>query len=102
MSTTTNLAPFDPSAGLRDKRVPLTDVAKGVVKRIGAKIAKSPAIDYKKHLKFAWVPADKIYINYARQRWPEPKHMQLSLYSCWHLTQTANQWPSISSISKRL
>jgi len=76
MSTTTNLAPFDPSAGLRDKRVPIVDVAKGVVKRIGAKIAKSPTIDYKKHLKFAWVPADKVFINYERQRWPEPKHMQ--------------------------
>jgi len=76
MSKDTNLVPFDPSAGLRDKRVPIVDVAKGVVKRIGAKIAKAPSINPKDILKFAWVPADKIYINYARQRWPEPKHMQ--------------------------
>ena len=76
MSKDTNLVPFDPSAGLRDKRVPIIDVAKGIVKRIGAKIAKAPSINPKDVLKFAWVPADKIYINYARQRWPEPKHMQ--------------------------
>ena len=84
MSKDTNLVPFDPSAGLRDKRVPIVDVAKGVVKRIGAKIAKAPSINPKDVLKFAWVPADKIYINYARQRWPEPKHMK-KLFENWNI-----------------
>ena len=84
MSKDTNLVPFDPSAGLRDKRVPIIDVAKGIVKRIGAKIAKTFTTDPKDVLKFAWVAADKIYINYARQRWPEPKHMK-KLFENWNI-----------------
>jgi hypothetical protein len=84
MSSNSNLIPFDPSAGLRDKRVPIIDVAKGIVKRIGAKIAKTFTTDPKDVLKFAWVAADKIYINYARQRWPEPKHMK-KLFENWNI-----------------
>jgi hypothetical protein len=30
------------------------------------------------------VPADKIYINYERQRWPEPKHMK-KLHGKWDI-----------------
>lgn len=70
------LAPFDPSAGLADKRVPIIDVAKQVSKRIDEKIPKNTNVNVKTILKFAWVPPEKIYINYKRQRWPEPKHMR--------------------------
>ena len=37
-TATANLAPFDPSSGLADKRIPITDVAKQISKRIGEKI----------------------------------------------------------------
>jgi hypothetical protein len=83
-----NLSPFDPSAGLADKRIPLVDVAKQVSKRINVKLpalnAISNALSYKEILKFAWVPAHKIYINYIRQRWPEPGH-QKNLLEKWNL-----------------
>jgi len=85
-TSTLNLSPFDPSAGLADKRVPLGDVAKQVSKRIGQK-APSAAVDpgiYKDVLKFAWAPAHKVFINYERQRWPEPKHMK-KLLTKWNL-----------------
>jgi hypothetical protein len=81
------LAPFDPSIGLPDKRVPITDVAKACSRRIGIKIpAQMTAVakSVKDVLKFAWVPADKIYINYERQRWPEPKHMK-KLHGKWDI-----------------
>lgn len=81
------LAPFDPSIGLADKRVPITDVAKACSRRIGIKIPSqvtAAAKAVKDILKFAWVPADKIYINYERQRWPEPKHMK-KLHGKWNI-----------------
>lgn len=83
---TLNLSPFDPSSGLADKRVPLADVAKQVSKRLGQKIPTvMPNVNvYKDVLKFAWVPAHKIFINYKRQRWPEPKHMK-KLLTKWDL-----------------
>jgi hypothetical protein len=86
MSTTVSasLAPFDPSAGLADKRIPITDVAKQISKRIGEKIQNKADTSVMDMLKFAWVPADKIFINYKRQRWPEPKHMR-KLYSKWNI-----------------
>ena len=82
---TASLAPFDPSVGLPDKRIPLVDVAKAVSKKIGQTIPKSDFNNIVKDaLKFAWVPTDKIYINYKRQRWPEPKHMK-KLLSKWNI-----------------
>jgi len=85
-ASTLNLTPFDPSNALADKRVPLGDVAKQVSKRLGQKIptVMSNANVYKDVLKFAWVPAHKIFINYKRQRWPEPKHMK-KLLTKWNL-----------------
>jgi hypothetical protein len=79
-----NLAPFDPSAGLADKRIPITDVAKQISKRIGEKIQNKADASVMDVLKFAWVPADKIFINYKRQRWPEPKHMH-KLHGKWDI-----------------
>jgi hypothetical protein len=81
---TANLAPFDPSAGLADKRIPITDVAKQISKRIGGKIQNKEDKSVMDVLKFAWVPADKIFINYKRQRWPEPKHMK-KLHGKWNI-----------------
>lgn len=81
----TSLEPFDPSAGLRDKRVPLCDIAKICARRLDHKIpTKKPSIDPKSILKFGWVPAHKIFINYERQRWPEPKH-QGKLFKKWDI-----------------
>lgn len=81
------LAPFDPSIGLPDKKIPLIDVAKACARRIGVKIPVAPnklAKELDKILKFTWVPAEKIYINYERQRWPEPKHMK-KLLGKWNI-----------------
>ena len=81
---TANLAPFDPSAGLADKRIPITDVAKQISKRIGQKVSQVNDITVQTQLHFKWVPADKIFINYKRQRWPEPKHMK-KLLEKWNI-----------------
>jgi hypothetical protein len=83
-NVTANLAPFDPSAGLGDKRIPITDVAKQISKRIGEKVQNKEDKSVMDVLKFAWVPADKIFINYKRQRWPEPKHMK-KLLGKWNI-----------------
>lgn len=77
------MQPFDPSQGRRDKRVSIAQVSKMLSKRIGS-IAPNTSISYKEELKFSWVPVDKVYINYARQRWPEPKHIK-KLRSKWNL-----------------
>lgn len=79
-----SLAPFDPSAGLADKRIPITDVAKQISKRIGEKIKNVEDTSVMDVLKFEWVPAHKIFINYKRQRWPEPKHMK-KLFGKWNI-----------------
>ena len=69
------MQPFDPSQGRKEKKVPLIQVARMVQKRIGS-VKSDPKFNYKSILKFAWVPAEKVYINYERQRWPEPKHIK--------------------------
>ena len=78
-----NAQPFDPSQGRKDKKVSLVQVSRMVQKRIGA-IKPNTTFDYKSVLKFAWVPADKVYFNYERQRWPEPVH-QKKLRSKWDI-----------------
>ncbi len=76
------MQPFDPSQGRKDKRVALTQVARSVGKRIGA--GKATKFDYKAALNFAWVPVELCYINYARQRYPEPTHIQ-KLHNKWNI-----------------
>jgi hypothetical protein len=68
------MQPFDPSQGRKDKRVSLIQVARAVGRRIGTgkPDAKFP---YQKHLQFTWAPVELCYINYGRQRYPEPKHI---------------------------
>lgn len=77
------MQPFDPSQGRKDKKVSLIQVARMVQKRIG-KITPNTIFDYKSILKFAWVPPEKIFFNYGRQRWPEPPH-QKKLRSKWNI-----------------
>lgn len=77
------MQPFDPSQGRRDKKVPIIQVSRMLQKRIGA-IKPDTNFDYKSELQFAWVPAEKVYINYERQRWPEPNHIK-KLRSKWDI-----------------
>lgn len=80
-----NLLPFDPSLGRKNKKVPLTQVAKTIAKRVGLKITNSE--NYKNQLHFKWVPVEKCHINYERQRWPEPKHIK-KLVDKWNVLVT--------------
>jgi len=75
--TNGTFVPRDPSNGLIDKRIPLVDIAKVMSSKLGIKIPKTDPIKnpVEKILKFAWVPCYKLYINYDRQRWPEPKQI---------------------------
>jgi hypothetical protein len=76
------LIPFDPSQGRKSKKVPLAQVARMVNQRVG-KINPNPK-NTSETLKFDWVPVDKIYINYSRQRFPEPAHIK-KLIGKWKL-----------------
>lgn len=82
-NTEINAQPFDPSQGRKNKKVSLVQVSRMVQKRIGS-IKPDTKFDYKQVLKFAWVPAEKVYFNYERQRWPEPAH-QKKLRGKWNI-----------------
>lgn len=77
------MQPFDPSQGRSDKKVSLIQVARAVGKRIKTN-KPNTEFKYQEHVKFAWVPVEKCYINYARQRWPEPKHIK-KLHGKWNI-----------------
>lgn len=77
------MEPFDPSNGRGDKKVSLIQVSRMVQKRIGS-IKPNIAFPYQDILKFAWVPPEKVFFNYKRQRWPEPKH-QKKLRGKWNI-----------------
>lgn len=77
------MQPFDPSQGRKDKRVSVVQVSRMVQKRIGT-IKPNKEFKYQDYLKFAWVPAEKVFINYERQRWPEPKHIK-KLRGKWNI-----------------
>lgn len=77
------MQPFDPSQGRKDKKVSLIQVSRMVQKRIGS-TKSNPNFKYQDILQFAWVPAEKVYFNYERQRWPEPKH-QKKLRNKWNI-----------------
>lgn len=66
-----NLLPFDPSKGRSTKKISLPQVHRLVEKRIGKQVKIE--FDYQSFYGFKWVPAEKCYLNYERQRWPEPK-----------------------------
>jgi len=77
------MQPFDPSQGRKNKRVSVVQVSRMVQKRIGT-IKPDKTFKYQDYLKFAWVPAGKVFINYERQRWPEPKHIK-KLRGKWNI-----------------
>jgi hypothetical protein len=79
-----SMAPFDPSAGKKTRKVPLVEVAKAVSKRIGTKIATKTNVNPQDILKFTWAPLEKVFVNYGRQRYPEPKH-QLKVFNKWNI-----------------
>lgn len=78
------MAPFDPSAGKKTRKVPLAEVAKAVSKRIGTKISTKSEVNPQDILKFTWAPLEKVWVNYGRQRFPEPKH-QLKVFNKWNV-----------------
>lgn len=77
------MQPFDPSQGRKDKCVPMVQVARAVGKRIGAGKPNSN-FKYQDIVKFAWVPVELCFINYIRQRYPEPKHIS-KLHTKWNI-----------------
>lgn len=80
-----NMMPFDPSQGRKDRVVSVIQVARMLHKRIKAN--KPVNFEYKEMMKFAWVPAKMCAFNYARQRYPEPKHIQ-KLLTKWNIICT--------------
>jgi hypothetical protein len=86
MSKKTNMNPFDPSQGRKSKNVPITQVARLVAQRTGK---FNPGTDTPTDiLKFGWVDVNSIYINYERQRYPEPTHIKKldSKWKTWVMT----------------
>jgi hypothetical protein len=77
------MQPFDPSHGRKEKRVGLVQVARAVGKRIGAG-KPDTTFDYKSKVKFTWAPVELCWVNYARQRYPEPKHIK-KLHTKWNI-----------------
>lgn len=76
-----NLQPFDPVPS-GPKQIKLITVAKMVAKRLGLKIGQH---EYNAALKMfgCMIDIDLLWMNYERQRWPEPKHI-LKMILSWH------------------
>jgi len=69
-----SMAPFDPSQGRKVRSVKATKVARMVKQRTGK---FTPGTDIPQQvLQFAWVDPELVYINYERQRYPEPTHQK--------------------------
>lgn len=66
--------PFDPSAGRKNRNVPITQVSRLVYQRIGKPEVKTDTPQ--NVLKFAWIDPNDLYVNYERQRYPEPNHIK--------------------------
>lgn len=73
--------PFDPSQGRKSRIVSLHQVSRMVGQRVGKPDKRE--YNLKDILKLAWVNSNDIYVNYERQRWPEPTHI-LDLRSKWN------------------
>ena len=69
-----SLAPFDPSAGRKDRTVNIKKVARLVEQRTGK--VKPCNDDPEAMMKFDWVEPDFAFINYVRQRYPEPSQVK--------------------------
>jgi hypothetical protein len=75
-----SLAPFDPSAGRKDRTVNILKVARLVEQRTGK--VKPCDDDPEQMMKLDWVEPDSAFINYIRQRFPEPAQVK-KLDSKW-------------------
>lgn len=75
---------FDPSAGSSSKKINIVSVARVVADANGETVTAVHDESYKDKIKFAWVPAPKAFINYERQRWPEPPHIK-KLMGKWNI-----------------
>lgn len=85
-ATEQNMLPFDPSQGRKNRKVSLIHVARMLSRRI--KPSKpNAAFKYKDVLKFNWVHVSKLALNYQRQRYPEPKHIE-KLLAKWNIICT--------------
>ena len=69
-----NMNPFDPSQGRKSKNVPIKQVARLVAQRTGK--FKSGIDDPMSILNFVWADSNYVFINYERQRYPEPTHIK--------------------------
>jgi len=80
------MSAFDPSAGRKDRKVSMKQVARMIKQRLGSDFIqehqKTETPD--SVLKFGWVDPDLAWVNYHRQRWPEPKAIK-KLISLWKL-----------------
>lgn len=77
-----SLQAFNPAVAGNPKQSLIT-VARKVGRAIAAGKPKAK-YDANSGIGFAWVPADKLYINYTRQRYPEPKHIK-KLMGKWNI-----------------
>jgi len=69
-----SMVPFDPSAGRGNRNVNIKQVARLVKQRTGnIKICND---DPEQMLSFAWIDPDVAFINYAKQRYPEPTQIK--------------------------
>ena len=69
-----SLAPFDPSAGRKDRTVNIKKVARLVEQRTGKVTPCND--DPEAMMKFDWVEPDNAFLNYVRQRFPEPSQVK--------------------------
>jgi len=68
------LAPFDPSQGRKNRNVNIKKVARLVEQRTGK--VKPCDDDPESMLKFDWIDPDVAFINYVKQRYPEPAQIK--------------------------
>lgn len=80
MSKSNQVVAFNPATS-GSKQKPLTDVAQMVAKRLNLKIGKTKYENIKQF--GTMVPIEKCYINYDRQRYPDPLHIK-KLISKWN------------------
>ena len=75
---------FDPSVGSSSHKLNIISVAQSVADSYGGLIEENGNKEYESKIKFAWVPLSKCFINYRRQRWPEPAHIK-KLIAKWNV-----------------
>jgi hypothetical protein len=72
-NTKKHYAEFNPAQGTSSK-LSLVSVAQTVAGHLGIQGFQNKK-DYKSTMKFEWVPIEKCWFNYERQRWPIPKQI---------------------------